>query len=574
MNCFQAIAQDRKKTYVLVVNLVAQLAAIGTGLQTSAELGRMICFSLCVPFNVLLIDLFRGGSLRTQAIWGGGIGMVFLFITGWLEGGIRSSTASWFIVVVMVVYFLMGTRAGFWALVGVVGLLVTQAFIDWQGWSLDPSMPPIAPDVLSIMSLTDFLSVTLVIFAIPWIYENTIEERLHAIRERQQALEHKQQELEHILLLRDRFIASVSHELRTPMNAILGLNQLLMLRTQDRPQAYKVLEYTQQSADHLMTVINDVLDYSQFSTGELTAQNEPFELRELIDAAYGLFTPRVENTGVRYERELADDLPQWVMSDRHRLMQVLVNLLGNAFKFTAQGEVRLQVLRVSEGVEFAVQDTGIGIAPENQERVFERYSQVDDPSHSHPSGTGLGLTISRKLVAMLGGQLNLSSQVGQGSRFWFRLPLREVDPRTVANHQAESNKTLVLPPARFLVVDDQVINRKLVRLILNQYCPEGSVVEAIHGEDALERLAQQGFDAVIMDMVMPGIDGIEATQRIRASDDERLRNLPILGLTANVTPSDLRRFVQAGINDIMLKPFQVERFVAAVSRVLVRRPFE
>ncbi len=572
MKLFQAILEDRQKAYVLLVNFVAQLAAIGTGLQTTSELGRLICFSLCIPFNVLLIDLFRGGALRTQAVWGGGIGMVFLFVTGWLEGGIRSSTASWFIVVVMVVYFLVGARAGFWALVGVVGLMVTQAFIDWQGWSLDPSMPPIAPDVLTIMSLTDFLSVTLVIFAIPWIYENTIEERIQAIRERQQALEHKQQELEHTLLLRDRFIASVSHELRTPMNAILGLNQLLMLRTQDRPQAYKVLEYTQQSADHLMTVINDVLDYSQFSTGELTAQNEPFELRELIDAAYGLFMPRVENVGLRYERELADDLPRWVTSDRHRLMQVLVNLLGNAFKFTAQGEVRLQVRRVGEDVEFAVQDTGIGIAPEHQERVFERYSQVDDPSRSQPTGTGLGLTISRKLVAMLGGQLNLSSQVGQGSRFWFRLPLREVDPQTLANRQAESNKTLVLPPARFLVVDDQVINRKLIRLILNQYCPEGSVVEAIHGEDALERLAQQPFDAVIMDMVMPGMDGIEATQRIRASDDERIRHLPILGLTANVTPSDLRRFVQAGINDIMLKPLQVERFVAAVSRVLVRPP--
>jgi signal transduction histidine kinase/CheY-like chemotaxis protein len=440
-----------------------------------------------------------------------------------------------------------------------------------MGWVLDSSINILDAPELAFMSLLDYLNVSLLVMGIPWIYDKSIQERYHTIRQKQQDLEIKQKELEHTIALRDRFIASVSHELRTPMNAILGLNQVLLSRVTDKPEAQKVLKYTQQSADHLMTVINDVLDYSQFISGEITANKESFRLREVIRSAFDLFSPRTETMAFSYRCEVDDDVPQWVMGDRHRLMQVLVNLLGNAVKFTLKGEVVLKVSRSPDGVTFSVQDSGIGIAQENLEKIFERFAQADSQTQTRYGGTGLGLTISRQLVALLGGKLEVSSTVNEGSRFWFSLPMVELGLDTLERGtDAPALPMHRTKQARFLVVDDQVVNRKLVRLILKQHCADCHVSEATQGLEALNVLAKEDFDVVIMDMVMPEMDGIEATQRIRASGNARLRQMPVLGLTANITQSDLMRFGNAGVDEIMLKPLQVERFIQSIERLMQR----
>jgi CheY-like chemotaxis protein len=224
-------------------------------------------------------------------------------------------------------------------------------------------------------------------------------------------------------------------------------------------------------------------------------------------------------------------------------------------------------------VAFAIQDTGIGIASDQQQRIFERFSQADASIQSRYGGSGLGLTISQRLVQMLGGQLQLESHEGAGSRFWFWLPLGAepapdqgaVDAGAVSEHR---DRVL-----RVLVVDDHPVNRLLVRQLIQRHWPRAEVQDAEDGQQALACLAQQGFDLVLMDMVMPVMDGIEATTLLRASADARVRQTPVLGLTANVNAGDLARFEQSGLNGLLLKPFEQSKFVNLMDRLVqLRQP--
>jgi len=421
---------------------------------------------------------------------------------------------------------------------------------------------------LPLMSLLDYVLVSVTLFLVPNFYQQELEQHLQGRQQRQRELQAKQLELEQMLRMREHFIGTVSHELRTPMNAILGLNAVLLERVQGNPDARKVLEYTRQSADHLMTVINDVLDYSQFSSGNISARSERFALLETVHAAFDLFQPKVKSTQLRYICQVEPDVPQWVETDKHRLMQVLVNLLGNAIKFTHQGQVVLRVAPSDGGLEFAVQDTGIGIAPQQQQRIFERFSQADASIQGRFGGSGLGLTISLQLVHILGGKLQLESQEGVGSRFWFCLPLKAVAAPVATPAALVSNPSSAHQALRFLVVDDHPINRLLVRLLLQRKWSNALIVEVEDGAKALHALATQtGFDLVLLDMVMPVMDGIETARAMRASAHASTRQTPVLGLTANVSTLDLQRFKEAGLDGLLLKPFEMLGLYSEVERL-------
>jgi CheY-like chemotaxis protein/nitrogen-specific signal transduction histidine kinase len=413
--------------------------------------------------------------------------------------------------------------------------------------------------------------VTCVLIVVPLMYDHMYRQALEASRNHQRELELRREELEHTAVMREHFIATVSHELRTPMNAILGFNALLLSQVQNKPEALNVLNHTRQSADHLMTVINDILDYSQLQAGELVIQSETFELRLVAEHAFELFKPRVESMELDYRLVLDPALPVWVHTDRHRLMQVLVNLLGNALKFTHQGSVVLRVDSADLGVTFSVQDTGIGIAKERQDQIFKRFTQAENDTQTLYGGNGLGLAISQKVAQLLGGEIGFESEPGQGSRFWLHVPLKAA---AAPLKSSEKQQHLLQSADRawtFLVADDHPVNRLLLKQVLQNAWPHSVVLEAVDGQKTLDVLREQRVDLVFMDMVMPVMDGIDATRLIRQDAVDRIRQVPVMGLTANVNPLDLERFKVAGLNDVMLKPFEPAELCRRVEPWLLAR---
>jgi signal transduction histidine kinase/ActR/RegA family two-component response regulator len=486
----------------------------------------------------------------------------------WMSGGIFSPRMAWMTVIPLIPFYAVSRKSGLGWLVVVLCDVLLMSYVTWQGWL--PDNPTLgAAQVTS--SFASYSVVTLIVIAVPFLYDNLFRQAYKASLQRNLELEEKRKELLRTSALRQQFIATMSHELRTPMNAILGFNNMLLARVSDNPQALKILNHTRQSADHLLTVINDVLDYSQLQAGKINVQHETFALRDTVNTAFDLFAQRVESMHLKYICTIDDNVPHWVRADRHRLMQILVNLLGNAIKFTHQGHVTLRVRMQPLCVHFSVQDSGIGIPKAQQPKIFQRFVQADDDIQSRYGGNGLGLSITQRLVELMGGQIGFESKPGHGSMFWFTLPLVEVTAPKVEAPKTKLPATTIGTVQRFLVVDDHPINRLLVRQILKNNWKNCELVEAENGIKALEALRHQDFDVILMDMVMPEMDGIEATTALRLTFDQPMCDTPVLGLTANVNPLDLERFAAAGVSAVVLKPFDATKVCAQVEEMLIEK---
>ncbi len=544
-----------------------------------ALIGMMLVYAVLNPYeNGCLYPLLYAGSLL--ALMGAvsvGMGLhlaihvatflgLILFLYGVAQtGGVYSPQMTWSLVLPLTPFFVISRRAGHaWLLVTLcvqlaVGLM-TQAGWIFHRVELTESY--------AFTSLITYVVLSLFLMAVPVLYDLMSRDALSATQRYHEALVQKRQELEHISKMREQFISTISHELRTPMNAIMGFTALLTTHFQGDPGVLKVLKHSQHSAEHLMTVINDILDHSQLHAGGLSAYPENFELREAVRYAFELFSLRLEDGSVHYACDIADDVPQWVLTDRHRLMQILVNLLGNAIKFTRQGQVLLRVRRDERGVRFSVEDTGIGIADAQKANIFKRYSQADETIQNRFGGHGLGLSISRRLVALLGGDMGFESTLHAGSTFWFCLPLQEQGPpKSTADSARQPAIASATRPWRFLVADDHQVNRLLVKQVLMNTWAQCDVLEAQDGAQALGALESGHVDLVFMDMVMPVMDGIEATRAIRARCPGSQRPV-IIGLTANVNLADLDVFRAAGLDELVLKPFQAGALTAVVDNLL------
>jgi CheY-like chemotaxis protein len=408
------------------------------------------------------------------------------------------------------------------------------------------------------------------ILSLPLIYQRMYLRTLRTSEEKQANLLKTRAQLMRAQVVKDNFIALLSHELRTPMNAIIGFSDLLRQDVKDLPRALELAELVKQSSDHLLTVINDVLDFSLLQRGQLKVQHEPFELMVTVRAAFNLFLQRVNSMKIDYTLQTGPDLPLSVVSDRHRLMQILVNLLGNAIKFTHQGAVTLKVERQADQLVFSVTDTGIGIPTERIDQIFERFEQASDTSVY--GGNGLGLSISRHLVQLLGGQIGVDSQPGVGSSFWFKLPLVSADPALKPVDDDGGITRLQSFGVRFLVVDDSAVNRMLACQVVKSHWPQATLVQAGNGQEALQALERESFDMVLMDMLMPVMDGIEATRSLRTEWPVPQRDVPVLALTANVNTEDHQRCMQVGVNALVLKPFERAKLCALIEEQLLLSP--
>ncbi len=387
--------------------------------------------------------------------------------------------------------------------------------------------------------------------------ERTVDERTRSLLEAKDAADAGSR-------AKSAFLANMSHELRTPLNAIVGITGLL--RERERPaDERELLATVAQSTDALLGVLNDVLDLSRLEAGRLRVERQPCAPRAVVTEVVRLMQPEADRAGLRVAVVIADAVPAQVSTDPARLRQVLLNLIGNAIKFSrAGGDV---VVRVDNGggdvVEFAVEDHGSGIEPELQLRLFEPFVQGDSSSTRRQGGVGLGLAICRQLVVLLGGTIALESTEGKGSTFRFTI-VAPVTTTPVPTSAASSAPLPSVPRASslsVLIVEDNPVNRAVLELMLARLGIQPKSVEG--GQQALDWLADHDADVVLLDVQMPEIDGLEVTRRVRASSKKQPR---LIAVTAHALPEEEARAREAGVDDYLTKPVRLEVLAEALRR--------
>ncbi|MCR4722013.1 MAG: response regulator [Lachnospiraceae bacterium] len=360
------------------------------------------------------------------------------------------------------------------------------------------------------------------------------------------------------------FLAKMSHEIRTPMNAIMGMNEIIMKSdVSEEIRGYATDAY--RASEGLLSIINEILDFSRIESGRLELANERFDLGAFLFRMYNMFVMRAEGKGLALSVDAAQDLPRYVTSDENRLMQVLNNLVSNAVKYTDKGVVTLKISSVPDGetarlITFEVMDTGRGIRKEDLSRLFQAFERIDERNNRNIEGTGLGLNIAYRIVEKMNSKLEVESEFGKGTRFFFTVRF-ECEPyvrmgdfhgcNTVASNESEK-PLFVNPDKRILVVDDNIVNLKVIKALLKD--SKMTVIEVTSGAQALRAASTRKFDLIFMDHYMSGMDGVETLFRIREQEGGPNHDTPVIALTANAIKGAYEKYRELGFVDVVFKP--------------------
>ncbi len=468
----------------------------------------------------------------------------------------------WFYFVIFVTYIMLGSRAGMvMTLLTLITLLQCNSQADLQ----------LSQNTLYTAVLGLFVGSLLSrIYTVQMKrYEQLLESKNRALASSVEELDTALELAQQASRTKSLFLANMSHEIRTPMNGVLGMVQVMQGTALDEQQQH-YLETIERSGKTLLMLIDDLLDISKIEAGKLILNPGPFDTFNWVIDIQIITEPLFEQGNVAFVSEVSDDLPKCLYGDASRLLQVVVNLISNAAKFTHEGEVRLGVGgRAVDAAHYCLQleviDSGIGIPSEKLPHVFDAFQQVA-PERITNKGVGLGLAISKHLVDAMGGALTVSSVEGQGSRFSLELELPLVAESQPLQGEIDLGEIQLF---RVLLVDDDPINRLAVGSLLRQ---QGhSVVEAQNGLIALEHMAEQRFDVVLMDVHMPEMDGVEATRAIRAAADPQQADTAIVGLTASVMSDEQQSYLEAGMDAVAEKPVVRDTLVRTIARCVAER---
>jgi signal transduction histidine kinase/CheY-like chemotaxis protein len=373
---------------------------------------------------------------------------------------------------------------------------------------------------------------------------------------------------------KSEFLANMSHEIRTPMNAILGLTHLGLEAMPEKQREYLIK--INGSAELLLNILNDILDFSKIEAGKISLENVDFNLHQVLDRLNSAVGAQAREKPLDFSIRIAPEIPRYLKGDPLRLGQVLMNLANNAVKFTERGNVTVNVDPVAEAddkivLRFSVSDTGIGLTPEQRKRLFLAFSQADTSTTRKFGGTGLGLAISRRLVELMGGEISVESEYQQGSTFHFSAPFSRGEERATtsrpeanARRAAAESQLARLRGARVLIAEDNPLNQQVIQEFLER--AGVMVIIANNGLEAIKVAQMQSFDAVLMDLQMPVMDGLQATRELRKIP--QFADTPIIALTANVFQADIERCIAAGMNDHIGKPIKVDELFSKLGKWL------
>jgi signal transduction histidine kinase/CheY-like chemotaxis protein len=497
------------------------------------------------------------------------VGLMWALATVAIYPALRGTTASVYVIMLsgslaMAAFFLSVAGRSFqWLTVLQVGSLATVSL-------LDPAVRSPALAGLAMLFGATMLKATREFRAAT---ERSLRLALEA-REANASLQRAKDAAEAANIAKSRFLATMSHEIRTPMNGVLGALDLLR-HTPLESRQKRLVQTAAASGESLMDILNDVLDHSKIEAGKLQQVLAPMSLHAVAGAATALFRANAESRGLELVLDLADDVPDGVVGDAPRLKQVLLNLVGNAVKFTERGRIvlRLRALPAPAGhchVRFEVEDTGIGIPVTALQQIFEPFHQVDSTRARLRGGTGLGLAISQRIVQAMGGRIEVQSRLGQGSVFAFELALplaRALPPRVTESGFGALDPAAPGLAGTVLLVEDNLVNRMIGVEMLRSFGLQ--VLEAEDGAQSLTMLEQQPVDLVLMDIQMPVMDGYAATQRMREREARlRLARVPIIALTANAFEEDAAQSLAAGMDAHLAKPYAREQLRDLLQRWL------